>query len=150
MGNPELEQESLTAYEIGYTGVLQPARHRHRRRSTGTRPRTRSSSRRSPFYGPANPPPTWPAIIPPFVLGLLPTPLPSQYTYRNLGTVKDKGFELGVEAVVTRDVNVFANYSFQADPVIEGFDPREANAPANNRFNAGFNVSHGRFLGTWT
>ena len=52
------------------------------------------------FYGPANPPPTWPAVIPPFVLGLLPTPLPSLYTYRNLGKVKDKGFELGVEAVV--------------------------------------------------
>jgi hypothetical protein len=116
-------------------------------RSTGTRPRTRSSSHPVAFYGPANPPPTWPAFIPPFVLGLLPTPLPSQYTYRNLGTVKDKGFELGVEAVVTRDVNVFANYSFQADPVIEGFDPREANAPPTNRFNAGFSVSHGRFLG---
>ena len=57
------------------------------------------------------------------MLGLLPTPLPSSYTYLNLGTVKDKGFELGVEAVVTRDVNVFVNYSYQADPVIEGFDP---------------------------
>jgi hypothetical protein len=74
-------------------------------------------------------------------------PLPSSYTYRNLGEVKDKGFELGVEAAATRDINVFVNYSYQADPVIVGFDPREANSPANNRFNAGFNVSHGRFLG---
>jgi len=146
VGNPDLEQESLTAYEIGYTGVLH-------RRATVTASvywnRTEDAIFFTPvtFYGPANPPPTWPAFIPPFVLGLLPTPLPSQYTYRNLGTVKDKGFELGVEAVVTRDVNVFANYSFQADPVIEGFDPREANAPPTNRFNAGFSVSHGRFLG---
>ena len=146
VGNPELEQESLTAYEIGYTGVLN-------RRATVTASvywnTTEDAIFFTPiaFYGPTFPPPTWPAVIPPFVLGLLPTPLPAVYTYRNLGTVKDKGFELGVEAVVTRDVNVFANYSFQADPDIEGFDPREANAPANNRFNAGFSVNHGRFLG---
>ena len=44
-------------------------------------------------------------------------------------------------------MNAFVNYSFQADPVIEGFDPREANFPPNHRFNAGFNFSHDRFLG---
>jgi len=146
VGNPDLEQESLTAYEIGYTGLLS-------RRATVTASvywnTTKDAIFFTPvaFYGPSNPPPTWPAVIPPFVLGLLPTPLPALYTYRNLGTVKDKGFELGVEAAVSGAVNVFANYSFQADPDIEGFDPREANAPANNRFNAGFNVSHGWFLG---
>ncbi len=39
------------------------------------------------------------------------------------------------------------NYSFQANPVIEGFDPQEANKPANHRFNAGFDFSRNRFLG---
>jgi len=146
VGNPDLQQESLTAYEIGYSAVLS-------RRATVNASvywnKTEDAIFFTPvtFYGPANPPPTWPAVIPPFVLGLLPTPLPSQYTYRNLGTVKDKGFEVGIETVVTRDVSAFANYSFQADPVIEGFDPREANAAPTNRFNAGFSVSHGRFLG---
>lgn len=145
VGNPNLKQESLTAYEIGYTGVL-------RKRATVTASvywnRTDDGIFFQPvtFYGPSNPPPTWPSFIPPFVLGLLPTPLPSSYTYRNLGQVKDKGFELGIEAAATRDINVFVNYSYQADPVVD-FDPLEANAPANNRFNAGFNVSHGRFLG---
>ena len=146
VGNPDLKQESLTAYELGYTGVLN-------KRATVTASvywnTTKDAIFFTPvtFYGPANPPPTWPAFIPPFVLGLLPAPLPSSYTYRNLGEVKDKGFELGVEASATRDINVFVNYSYQADPVIVGFDPREANSPANNRFNAGFNMSHGRFLG---
>jgi iron complex outermembrane receptor protein len=146
VGNPDLKQESLTAYELGYTGALN-------KRATVTASvywnKTKDAIFFTPvtFYGPASPPPTWPALIPPFVLGLLPTPLPSLYTYRNLGEVKDKGFELGVEASATRDINVFVNYSYQADPVIVGFDPREANSPANNRFNAGFNVSHGRFLG---
>jgi outer membrane receptor protein involved in Fe transport len=146
VGNPDLKQESLTAYELGYTGVLN-------KRATVTASvywnKTKDAIFFTPvaFYGPASPPPTWPAVIPTFALGLLPTPLPSLYTYRNLGEVKDKGFELGVEASATRDINVFVNYSYQADPVIVGFDPREANSPANNRFNAGFNVSHGRFLG---
>lgn len=146
VGNPDLKQESLTAYEVGYTGVLN-------RRATVTASvywnKTKDAIFFTPVaaYGPANPPPTWPAIIPTVVLGLLPTPLPSIYTYRNLGTVKDKGLELGIEAAATRDINVFVNYSYQADPVIEGFDPREANSPANNRFNAGFNASRGRFLG---
>jgi iron complex outermembrane receptor protein len=144
-GNPDLKQESLTAYELGYTGVLN-------RRATITASvywnKTKNAIFFTPetFYGPTSPPPTWPVFIPTFVIGLFPTPLPSSYTYRNLGTVKDKGFELGVDAIVTRDVNVFVNYSYQADPVVD-FDPLEANSPANNRFNAGFNVSRGRFLG---
>jgi len=146
VGNPDLKQESLTAYELGYTGVLN-------KRATVTASvywnTTKDGIFFTPtkFYGPASPPPTWPAAIPTFVLGLLPTPLPSSYTYLNLGKVKDKGFEIGLDAAATRDINVFVNYSYQADPEIIGFDPREANSPANNRFNAGFNVSHGRYLG---
>jgi iron complex outermembrane receptor protein len=146
VGNPDLKQESLTAYELGYVGILN-------KRATVTASvywnKTKDAIFFTPtkFYGPGAPPPTWPAAIPTVVLGLLPIPLPSSYTYLNLGEVKDKGVELGIEAAATRDVNVFVNYSYQADPVIVGFDPNEANKPANNRFNAGFNVSHGRFLG---
>jgi iron complex outermembrane receptor protein len=149
VGNPDLKQESLTAYEVGYTGSLSVLNRRTTLTASVYWNTTKDAIFFTPvtFYGPTNPPPTWPALIPPFVLGLLPTPLPSSYTYLNLGEVKDKGFEVGVDAVATRDINVFFNYSYQADPVIEGFDPREANSPANNRFNAGFNFSHGHFLG---
>jgi len=149
VGNPDLKQESLTAYELGYTGSLSVLNRRTTLTASVYWNTTKDAIFFTPvtFYGPTNPPPTWPAFIPPFVLGLLPTPLPSSYTYLNLGEVKDKGFEVGVDAAVTRDINVFVNYSYQADPVIEGFDPREANSPANNRFNAGFNFSHGHFLG---
>ena len=42
--------------------------------------------------------------------------IPSEFSYRNLGSVKDKGFELGVDAAVSRALNVFANYSYQAEP----------------------------------
>jgi outer membrane receptor protein involved in Fe transport len=115
VGNPNLKQESLTAYELGYTGVLN-------KRATVTASVYWNSTKDAifftpaTFYSPASPPPTWPAIIPTFALALLPTPLPSSYTYLNLGKVKDKGFEVGIDASATRDVNVFVNYSYQADP----------------------------------
>jgi hypothetical protein len=81
-------------------------------------------------------------------LNFIPAPgLPSLFSYRNLGTVKDKGIELGVDGAINRYASAFVNYSYQANPVVEGFDPNEANRPANNRFNAGVNVSQGRYLG---
>ena len=77
--------------------------------------------------------------------------LPSHFTYLNLGTIKDKGVELGVDAAVNRYVNVFTNYSFQAMPEVEDLPPgttiNDINWPAKNRFNAGFDFSYARFLG---
>jgi iron complex outermembrane receptor protein len=146
-GNPDLKQESLTAYEIGYTGVLH-------KRATVTASVYWNTTKDGIYftqvsnYTAANPPATWPAAIPTVFINFIPPPgLPSVFSYRNFGVVKDKGVELGIEALAARGLNVFANYSYQADPVIKGFDPLEANAPANNRFNLGFNFTHGRYLG---
>jgi outer membrane receptor protein involved in Fe transport len=149
VGNPDLDQETMTAYEIGYTGVLG-------RRATVTAAVYWNQTDDAIFftqaarYTSANPPVTWPPPIPTFVLDLIPPPgLPSLFTYRNLGTVNDKGIELGIEGVVNRYVNATVNYSYQADPDVEGFDPSETNFPANNRFNAGFNFNYGRYLGNF-
>ena len=81
------------------------------------------------------------------VLKIPPPGLPSLFTYQNLGTVHDKGIELGVDAVVNRYLSVFTNYSYQADPDVEGFDPSEINFPANNKFNIGFNGNYERYFG---
>jgi outer membrane receptor protein involved in Fe transport len=149
VGNADLDQETMTAYEIGYTGILG-------RRATVSAAVYFNSTDDAIFftqvdrYTAANPPVTWPPSIPTFVLNLIPPPgLPSLFTYRNLGTVNDKGIELGVEGVVNRYVNAVVNYSYQADPDVEGFDPSETNFPANNRFNAGFNFNYGRYLGNF-
>jgi hypothetical protein len=108
-------------------------------------------------YGPTNPPPGWP--LPPPVLGVLatlnpPVILPSRFTYLNLGTIKDKGIELGVDTVVNRYFNVFTNYSYQWMPEVEDLPPgtsiNDINWPAKNRFNAGFNFSYSRFLGNFS
>jgi outer membrane receptor for ferrienterochelin and colicin len=149
VGNPDLAQETLTAFEVGYTGIVND-------RATVTAAvywnETEDSINfaQSRRYGIANPPPGWP--LPPIVLEALAaagSPLPSEFTYVNLGTYRDKGVELGIDAAVNQYVNVFGNYSYQwdPDPQTEGFNIAELNLPPNNRFNAGFNFSYNRLLG---
>ena len=153
IGNMDLKQEQMTAYEVGYTGVLN-------KRATVTAAvywnKTKDGIYFTPIaaYGPANPPPGWP--LPPAVLGLLalnnpPVILPSRFTYLNLGEVKDKGVELGVDGAVNRYLNVFTNYSYQWMPEIADFPPgtgiADINWPSKNRFNAGFDFSYQRVLG---
>ena len=153
IGNMDLKQEQMTAYEVGYTGVLN-------KRATVTAAvywnKTKDGIYFTPIaaYGPANPPPGWP--LPPAVLGLLalnnpPVILPSRFTYLNLGEVKDKGIELGVDGAVNRYLNVFTNYSYQWMPEIADFPPgtgiADINWPSKNRFNAGFDFSYQRVLG---
>jgi iron complex outermembrane receptor protein len=152
-GNPDLKQESMTAYELGYAGVI-------RNRATVSAAVywnvTKDGIYFTPnaFYSAANPPVTWPAVIPTAALSLLAANgvlLPASFTYLNIGTVKDKGFELGVDTALNQYVNVFTNYSFQAKPVADDLLPgttiNDINWPAKNRFNAGFDFSRGRFLG---
>jgi outer membrane receptor for ferric coprogen and ferric-rhodotorulic acid len=102
------------------------------------------------FYSAAAPPPRWP-LPPAFVP---PNTLPSRYTYLNLGTVKDKGVELGVDTAVNQSVSVFANYSYQWMPEIEDFPAgvtiNDVNWPAKNRFNVGFNVNYMKWLGNFS
>ena len=153
VGNPNLRQETMTAYEVGYTGVI-------RSRATVTAAVYWNVTDDGIYFTPvaaysaAGPPPGWP--LPPAILGVLaaltpPVILPSRFTYLNLGTIKDKGVELGVDASVNRYVNVFANYSYQAMPVAEDLPPgttiNDVNWPPKNRFNTGFDFSYSRFLG---
>jgi outer membrane receptor protein involved in Fe transport len=104
------------------------------------------------------PPPGWP--LPPVVLEVLPPAcvpgqqcttggLPSEFSYRNLGTVKNRGIELGIDGAVTRALNMFANYSYQAEPEPD-FSLSEVNLPPQNRFNVGLNFSEGRYLGNFS
>ena len=151
-GNTDLKPETMKAYEVGYTGVI-------RKRATVSAAvywnTTNDGIYFTPVaaYGPASPPPGWP--LPPAVLGILaalrpPVVLPSRFTYLNLGVIKDKGVELGVDAALNRYVNVFTNYSYAAMPIAEKLPPGtsidDINWPAKNKFNAGFNFSYRRLL----
>ena len=154
IGNEALTEESTQSFEVGYTGIIN-------NRATVSAAVYFTTNHDEIFftqtgrYRAAAPPPGWP--LPAVVLEVLPPPcapgapcttggLPSEFSYRNLGTVKNKGFELGVDGAVNRALNVFANYSYQAEPDPD-FALSEVNLPPTNRFNVGFNFSQGRFLG---
>ena len=150
VGNPDLTQETMTAFEVGYTGVVAE-------RATLTGSVYWNQTADSIFftqvgsYSSTNVPATWPSVLPTALLDFIPAPgLPSRFTYRNLGTVKDRGLELGVDGVVNDYVNAFANYSYQWRPVVEGFDASEANRLPPHRFNVGANASYDRYFGTVT
>lgn len=164
-GNPDLTEESTQSYEIAYTGRIKD-------RATVTAAVYWTENKDEIFftqvgrYRALNPPPGWTTalaplppltalgvleVLPPTCTGGLTAPcttggLPSRFSYLNLGTVKNKGFELGVDGAVSQALNVYANYSYQAEPDPD-FALSEVNLPPKNRFNTGFNFSQDRFLG---
>jgi outer membrane receptor protein involved in Fe transport len=76
--------------------------------------------------------------------------LPSIYGTQNRSEgskTRNKGIELSVDARLSRAIDVFSNYSWQAKPVTTGFDVSEINLPPRNRFNAGMNFDYKRYLG---
>jgi outer membrane receptor protein involved in Fe transport len=156
VGSDTLREERLTAYEIGYTGAI---RNRVNVTASVYWNNTEDGIYFTPIaaYTAAAPPPTWPALLPTSLLTVLatqitpPVILPSRFTYLNLGTIKDKGIELGFDTSLNRYVNVFSNYSYQWMPEAEdlpaGTSITDINWPAKNRFNAGFDFGYSRFLG---
>ena len=160
VGNQDLTETRLDAFEIGYTGTI-------RNRAVVSAAWFYNITKDDVFftqvsaYPAAPPPPGFPDVpgLPgsgaliwggAYQAGLR---LPSLYTYRNLGSVDQTGFELGVDTTVTKNVSVNVNYSYQADPVPDfpGLTEEQAlaeiNQPANNRFNVGLTFTNGRFFG---
>jgi outer membrane receptor protein involved in Fe transport len=153
VGNADLNQTSLDAYELSYTGAILQGRAIvsaafYVNRTSDDIFFTEVKSAR---YTATNPPPNWAfGLLPPQVIAAVPGgSLPAKFTYENFGETTQKGLELGVDGSVNRNVNVFVNYSFQADPTVN-FDLSEVNLPAKNRFNAGLNFTKDRYLGNLT
>jgi iron complex outermembrane receptor protein len=164
IGNEGLREESIEAVELGYTGIIND-----RATVSAAVYWTKNSDEifftQTARYRAGSPPPGWlqrlsflPAAVALGILEGIPPAcasltaectnggLPSEFSYRNLGVNRNRGFELGIDAAATRALNVFANYSFQAEPDPE-FDISEVNLPPRHRVNAGFNFSRGMFLG---
>ncbi len=152
----ELTEESLTAYEVAYTGTLAG------RTTIGAAMYVNDIDDSINFvtlpsnldpYTPSSPPPGWP--LPPAILGVLAQRgiyLPrTAFTYLNLGPIREKGLELSVDHRISRGTSAFANYSWQADPTIRSdanpYPASELALPPTNRFNIGVNVDTARFLG---
>jgi iron complex outermembrane receptor protein len=153
----ELAEESLTAYEVSYTGTLAG------RTTVGVSYYVNDLDNSINFtqlptnldpYTAANPPPGW--QLPPSILAAMAQLgrfLPrTAFTYLNLGPVRQKGFELSVDHRIGAGLSGFANYSWQGDPtVIDDPDPypeSELALPPTHRFNIGMNYDGPRYLGS--
>ncbi len=156
----DLTETSLSAFELGYTGVI-------RKRATVSAAFYVNETKDDVFftqvasYRATNPPPGWPLPLP--VLELLNCPanpppgrpcpfgpgngLPLSFSYRNFGKVNQKGLELGIDGAVTREWTAFANYAFQPEPTPTGFPSSELNIPPAHLFNLGVNYDGGHYLG---
>ncbi len=155
VGNEDLQEEQLDAYEVGYTGDFGG------RTVVSLSYYINDTDNNINFvpvgvYTAANPPPRWP--LDPAIIAFLASRgivFPSEFTYLNLGPIRNQGIEISLDQVVTDNLSVFVNYSYQKDPEIlddpDGtFPPGELGFPSNNRFNAGFSYDDQRFLGSVT
>lgn len=157
-GNPDLTEEHTDAFEVSYTGKigkksLFSAAWYYNKVSDEIFFTAKS------FY--TKPPPGF-TTLPQFAaLGPLGPVLatgvwngvqaaakfPSEYTYLNLGSVKQKGLELGFDSAFGPSMTYYVNYSYQNEPVpsFPGFTAAaalaEINIPAKHRFNYGVTTS---------
>ena len=159
IGNKDLTQEHIDMFEVAYTATI-------RNRASISAAWYYSKFAEQIFFtnvldgvpqiwGPTPPPPGWP--LPALVwagvyqAGII---FPKTYTYDNLGTVKSKGLELGLDGLIRNNWTGFINYSFQADPIPEfpGLTPAQAlaeiNIPAKHLFNTGVTYASPSWYGT--
>jgi outer membrane receptor for ferrienterochelin and colicin len=155
-GSRNLKAPSLNAYEVGYSAAIAKDRIHLGAAFYINDTRHDISTRFADSYTSQNPPPDWP--LPPFVLDMLIEAnafgpgigLPSLAVVDNRSEsskTRNKGIELSIEALLSRAIDVFSNYSWQAKPVTTGFNINEINQLPAHRFNAGMNFNHKRYLG---
>ena len=146
VGNPDLKETSVDAYEIGYSGVV--AKGRAIVSAAFYVNKTKDdiffTELTASRWTAANPPPGWP--ISPLAIAAVPgASFPARFTYLNFGKQTQRGVELGVNSTLNKYVGMFANYSYQATPTAD-FALTELNLPAKNRVNVGFNFNRDRYL----
>jgi outer membrane receptor protein involved in Fe transport len=175
VGNPNLKEESVTAYELAYTGTIAG------RTSIGLAVYQNDSDDNINFSN-ITPSASFPAGIPPFdvytpansseccapvgipgplyaflLQARIPGfPLPRTVTtYLNLGPLRQRGFEASLDHRFNNDFSASANYSFQARPTALTADadqipyfPEEVAFAPRHRFNASEARNTARFLGS--
>ena len=143
VGNEFLVEEQLDQFELGFLGLFADDMISVDAAFYYSNTRDNIDFYAAQFYSPANPPPGWP--LPPFVLALLP-PLPSLFTYRNIGEIVNKGLEIGVQARPIARNETYVTYTYQAEPIPTGIGRLEINTPPTHQFSIGWNGFHRNFL----
>jgi outer membrane receptor protein involved in Fe transport len=168
---PGLKEESLTAYELAYTGSFGRTTFGFAvyQNDSDDNINFTQLSPGMPGYVPYTvtdpPPPAGGIQIPPAFIGVL-AAIPPQLggpilfpkvaaTYLNLGPLRQRGVELSIDHSFTNNLTGFVNYSWQDEPEVLDEDAdqirfpiSEITVPATNRFNAGINFINQRFLGS--
>jgi outer membrane receptor protein involved in Fe transport len=174
VGNPNLKEESVTAYEAAYTGTFNDkttlgiAVYRNKTDNNinfATVTPSASFPTGGPFFDVYTAdtsagccaPSGIPGPLYSFLLAAkIITPLPRTVsTYLNLGPLQQDGVELSIDHRVNTSWSFSANYSYQAKPKVltakSGQIPyltEELALPAKNRFNAAVNWNSSKFTGT--
>lgn len=160
VGSTALSEESLDAYEVGFTGkvggrttlgLAYYINDVHDSINFVALPTSQDP------YTVQNPPPFWvESGLPPFLIGLLAQQgvfLPrTAFQYLNLGPIRNQGLEASVDHVISDKFTGFANYSWQAEPDVlddpTPYPPEELAFPPAHRVNVGLALQHPRYLGT--
>ena len=156
-GRRALDQESLTATEIAYTGMFPTgttfgaAVYRNRRDDTikgGAIDPTLDP------YTAEDPPAGW--LLPPQMIGVLAgmgSVFPkTAITFFNRGPTVHYGSEVSIDQQLSRSVTAAASYSWQSKPEVlrtdEPFPARELSLPPTHRVNVSTTLNGRRFLGS--
>ncbi|HLF55825.1 MAG TPA: TonB-dependent receptor [Thermoanaerobaculia bacterium] len=168
IGNVVLDEEHVTAYEVGWVGSFS---NRVIATVSAYENTTEDSIDfyTSATYGPGNLPPPFnpatgvgipPALIPCFLFapgtfppcalvgGGLAGLAPSDFSYRNIGETTDRGVELSIQQRVGEDWSWFFNASWQDDPEFKGIPDAATsqNLPPEWRGNLGFSFDNGSYF----
>jgi outer membrane receptor protein involved in Fe transport len=166
-GVPPLKKESVTAYELAYTGRLDARTTASLALYLGTmndninfvgEPEPLKAVGLPLAYSPTYPPPGWPfpaqALAAPGLRASIFDRVPATIAYLNLGPVRNRGIELSLERALSAGVRASLDYSWQADPKPLAaktgqipFPKGELSVPAHHRLGASLKVDRGRFLG---
>jgi outer membrane receptor protein involved in Fe transport len=148
IGNADLQETSLDAFETSYTGVLggrtvvSLAWYINR-----TENDILFTEERAGRWTHLNPPPGWPITPLAIAAATGGAGFPGLFTYKNFGETIQRGFEFGLDTAVNDIFSVFANYSWQGEPEPKGFDISELNLPPTYRFNAGLSFDYKQGFG---
>jgi outer membrane receptor protein involved in Fe transport len=157
LGNAELHEESIRAYEVGYVGSLKGETTLGFNLYVNDARDNINFFRLPDTYDPyteKDPPPGW--LLPPQLISDLAARkiflARTSNQFRNLGPIRTKGVELFVEQRLGAGLVGFLNYSWQPDPrplpAAQPFPPLEITIPPRNRVNGGISWSGRRLVGS--
>ena len=138
VGNPDLVEERLDQFEIGYRGSVANGKFSWDIAAYRTVTKNNIDFYASEVYTAFNPPPGWSLptfLLPPFG----PVALPARFTYRNIAETVNKGFEVGLRVLPVSRNTLIVSYSYQAEPEVTGIAAEEIGIPAAHRFNVAWN-----------